>query len=143
MTDAYYNLCWKSSLRISVLAILLPVCLLSRVFVKRICLTASKDINVLRSIVQVALRAYDNNSLDSNSFITIFKSYETVLRRKKIDTSKETFYFKLVVKLCRSPGTSWAEKFNNLLLVRLLSFDTLFSRAVSLISRIGNQLSSN
>ncbi|KAK7207055.1 Sfi1 spindle body protein-domain-containing protein [Myxozyma melibiosi] len=74
------------------------------------------DINVLRSIVQVALRATDTETVDSNSFITIFKSYETVLRRKKIDTSKETFFFKLVVKLCRAPGSSWAEKFNNLLL---------------------------
>ncbi|KAK9467693.1 Sfi1 spindle body protein-domain-containing protein [Lipomyces arxii] len=71
------------------------------------------DINILRSIVQLATRSEQN--LEGNNFITIFKSYETVLRRKRIDTSKDTFYFKLVVKLCRSIGDSWVLKFNNLL----------------------------
>ncbi|KAK9363963.1 Sfi1 spindle body protein-domain-containing protein [Lipomyces starkeyi] len=71
------------------------------------------DINILRSIVQLALRSREHT--DGNSFITIFKSYEAVLHRRRIDTSKDTFYFKLVVKLCRSDGNTWAEKFNNLL----------------------------
>ncbi|KAK9371295.1 Sfi1 spindle body protein-domain-containing protein [Lipomyces kononenkoae] len=71
------------------------------------------DINILRSIVQLALRSREHT--DGNSFITIFKSYETVLHRRRIDTSKDTFYFKLLVKLCRSDGQTWAEKFNNLL----------------------------
>ncbi|KAK9249562.1 Sfi1 spindle body protein-domain-containing protein [Lipomyces tetrasporus] len=71
------------------------------------------DINILRSIVQLALRSQE--STDANSFITIFKGYEAVLHRRRIDPSKDTFYFKLVVKLCRSDGNTWPEKFNNLL----------------------------
>ncbi|KAK9430528.1 Sfi1 spindle body protein-domain-containing protein [Lipomyces doorenjongii] len=71
------------------------------------------DIDILRSIVQLALRSREHT--DANSFITIFKSYEAVLHRRRIDTSKDTFYFKLVVRLCRSRGNTWAEKFNNLL----------------------------
>ncbi|KAK9237637.1 Sfi1 spindle body protein-domain-containing protein [Lipomyces kononenkoae] len=71
------------------------------------------DINILRSIVQLALRSREHT--DGNSFITIFKCYETVLHRRRIDTSKDTFYFKLLVKLCRSDGSTWAEKFNNLI----------------------------
>ncbi|KAK9447323.1 Sfi1 spindle body protein-domain-containing protein [Limtongia smithiae] len=70
------------------------------------------DINVLRTIVQLALRS---NAADANSFITVFRCYEIVLRRRKIDSSRDTFYFKLLVKLCRTPGVSWADKFNNLL----------------------------
>ncbi|KAK9324230.1 Sfi1 spindle body protein-domain-containing protein [Lipomyces orientalis] len=71
------------------------------------------DINILRSIVQLALRS--EQSTHANSFITIFKGYEAVLHRRRIDPSKDTFYFKLVVKLCRADGTTWPEKFNNLL----------------------------
>ncbi|KAK9462241.1 Sfi1 spindle body protein-domain-containing protein [Lipomyces oligophaga] len=70
------------------------------------------DLEILRFIVDYALHS---PSPSSNSFLTIFKSYESVLRKKHINPSKDGHYFRLIIKLCRSPGTSWASKFNALL----------------------------
>ncbi|KAK9472222.1 Sfi1 spindle body protein-domain-containing protein [Dipodascopsis tothii] len=72
------------------------------------------DINILRAIVEYAqrnLNTYD----DAHSFGAIFKCYDVVLRQRNIDASRDLFYFKLLLKLIRADGKTWAAKFNNLI----------------------------
>jgi hypothetical protein len=52
---------------------------------------------------------------DAASFLSIFKSYDSVLKSNHIDPAKDRIYFKFLLKLARIEGDTWLDKFDRLL----------------------------
>ncbi|OLL25758.1 Protein sfi1 [Neolecta irregularis DAH-3] len=63
------------------------------------------DLDVLRDIIHRA-----SLSPDGDSFLSVFRAYDTVLKERSIDPSQDRLYFKILLKLARIKGGSWYEK---------------------------------
>jgi len=72
------------------------------------------DLHVLRDII-----AGSPEANGTTSFLALFKAYDSVLKSRNIDPAKDRVYFKLLLKLARVKGSTWLDKFQNLLNVAL------------------------
>ncbi|KAG5436966.1 hypothetical protein PCANB_001376 [Pneumocystis canis] len=72
--------------------------------------TFTADLNLLYEIVVVA-----DASKQKGSFLAIFEAYDTVLRRKNIDSVNDRIYYKFLLKLVQIQGQGWKYKFKSLM----------------------------
>ncbi|EMR09405.2 hypothetical protein PNEG_02350 [Pneumocystis murina B123] len=68
------------------------------------------DLNLLYEIVVVA-----DTSKQRGSFLAIFEAYDTVLKRKNIDSTNDRVYYKYILKLVQIQGEGWEYKFKSLI----------------------------
>ncbi|QSL66513.1 hypothetical protein MERGE_000893 [Pneumocystis wakefieldiae] len=68
------------------------------------------DLNLLYEIVLVA-----DTSKQKGSFLAIFEAYDTVLKRKNIDSTNDRVYYKFLLKLVQIQGEGWEYRFKSLI----------------------------